>query len=203
MPNYSEGKIYKIIAETTEDFLPYVGSSTQKLSKRMSQHRDNYKLFLEGKDRIRSKACDLFQKFGVKNCRIVLIENFPCKTIEELVCRERYWYDNIKNCNAQKPQRTIEELVNYIKEYCAKNKEKKKEYNQKNKEQIAERSKEYYQTHKEQIAEKDKIYYDKYKELILEKRKKTYECPCGSICCKSHKTRHEKTIKHISFISQK
>jgi hypothetical protein len=113
MPNYSEGKIYKIIAETNEDFLPYVGSTIQKLSKRMTQHRDNYKLFLEGKDRIRSKACDLFQKFGVKNCRIVLIENFSCKTIEELTSRERYWYDNIKNCNAQKPQRTIEEIMNY------------------------------------------------------------------------------------------
>ena len=151
MPNYSEGKIYKIIAETNEDFLPYVGSTIQKLSKRMTQHRDNYKLFLEGKDRIRSKACDLFQKFGVKNCRIVLIENFSCKTIEELTSRERYWYDNIKNCNAQKPQRTIEEIVNY----------------------------------------QDNHYGQK------------IECNCGSIYRKGGKARHERSQKHISFISQK
>ena len=176
MPNYSEGKIYKIIAETTEDFLPYVGSSTQKLSKRMSQHRDNYKLFLEGKDRIRSKACDLFQKFGVKNCRIVLIENFPCKTIEELVCRERYWYDNIKNCNAQKPQRTIEEIVNYSKEYCAKNQEK--------------------------ISEKKKIHYQANKEQLIKYQKEKIECVCGAIICKGGKAQHERSQKHISFISQ-
>jgi hypothetical protein len=176
MPDYNEGKIYKIIAETNEDFLPYIGSSTQKLSKRMSQHRDNYKLFLEGKDRIRSKACDLFQKFGVKNCRIVLIENFPCKTIEELTSRERYWYDNIKNCNYQKTQRTIEEIVEY--------------------------SKIYHNEHKEQISEKKKIHYQANKEEILKKHKEKFECVCGAIICKYGKVEHERSRKHISFISQ-
>jgi len=150
MPSYSEGKIYKIIADTEEEFLPYIGSTIQKLSKRMTQHRDNYKLFTEGKDRIRSKACDLFQKFGVKNCHIILIENYPCNTIEELTSRERYWYDNIKNCNSQKPQRTIEEIVNYQNEH--------------------------------------------YGQKII--------CECGSIYRKSCKARHEKSQKHISFVSQ-
>ena len=38
---YQDGKIYKILNSETSDI--YVGSTTQKLSKRMTSHRTNFK----------------------------------------------------------------------------------------------------------------------------------------------------------------
>ena len=48
MVNYKNGKIYKIIDLTNDNF--YIGSTTKKyLSQRLEKHRTNYKCYLEGK----------------------------------------------------------------------------------------------------------------------------------------------------------
>jgi len=61
----------------------------------------------------------------------------------------------------------------------------------------------YYEENKEEVAEQRKIYYQENKEEVAKKKKEKYECVCGSICRKSTKARHERSQKHISFISQK
>jgi hypothetical protein len=44
MPNYKQGKIYKIVAIDGPDDEIYIGSTTKKyLSERMSPHRNGYK----------------------------------------------------------------------------------------------------------------------------------------------------------------
>jgi hypothetical protein len=43
MPNYNNGKIYCIKSYETEDI--YIGSTTQKLCKRMGSHRRSYKAY--------------------------------------------------------------------------------------------------------------------------------------------------------------
>ena len=48
MPNYSKGKIYKIVANTDEEYKPYVGSSCQTLCQRMAGHSANYKKWKKG-----------------------------------------------------------------------------------------------------------------------------------------------------------
>ena len=60
----------------------------------------------------------------------------------------------------------------------------------------------YNETHKEELAEKKKVYNETHKEELAEKKRKTYECSCGSILQISDKAKHEKTKKHISFISK-
>ena len=48
--NYQNGKIYKITANVNEDEGDiYIGSTTQSLSKRMAEHRNNYKRWKHGK----------------------------------------------------------------------------------------------------------------------------------------------------------
>ena len=67
MVNYSNGKIYKIWDNCYN--MCYVGSTVQPLEKRFEFHRFMYKKFLEGHSYYVS-AFDLFEKYGVKNCKI-------------------------------------------------------------------------------------------------------------------------------------
>ena len=194
MPDYSKGKIYKIVADTDEEYKPYVGSTIQTLSNRMAGHR---------KDKKNSfSSCKLFERFGVDKCKIILIEEYPCDTYEQLLSRERYWFDNIECCNKIRPFITKEERIEYEKNYNEQHKEeiivKRKERYEKFKEEIIEESRKYREQHKEEIAVKRKEKYEKNKEKYAEK----YKCSCGSIYRKISKSDHEKTKKHISFISK-
>ena len=62
---------------------------------------------------------------------------------------------------------------------------------------IKEYKKKYYQKNKEKIKERHK----EYRELNKEKTKEKYECECGSKLRKTDKARHNKSIKHQTFIS--
>ena len=82
MPDYSNGKIYKITSEKGS----YVGSTTTTLSKRLSEHLSKMKRALKGK-------CHYFSSFEVihdakEKIEIVLIEAFPCGSKMELEARE-------------------------------------------------------------------------------------------------------------------
>ena len=81
MNRYEHGKIYMItdIAMTKK----YIGSTTESLKKRFERHRSKYPEYLQGgADNTRSYW--LFDEFGVENCKILLIKNFPCSSKEEL-----------------------------------------------------------------------------------------------------------------------
>ena len=157
--DYSKGKIYKIMVNTEEEYLPYVGSTTkQYLSQRMDFHRKSYKNWKKGNSF--TSSFTLFEKFGIENCFIELLELCPCSCSEELRKKEREWFDKLECCNQIKPLRLEEEKKEYHKEYRKDNREElnqyQKEYYEENKEQIAEYYKEYYEANKEQIAEKKK-----------------------------------------------
>jgi hypothetical protein len=156
MPDYSKGKIYKIVVDTDEEYKPYVGSTCQELSQRMTDHRKDYKKWKKEKA-TKCFSYDLFDKFGIESCQIILLEEYPCDSKIKLIMKEREWFDKIKCCNERKP-------------FISKN--EKNEYNKK-----------WYETNKEQ-------------------RKEPFTCVCGSIICKGNKLRHDKSQKHISFISQ-
>ena len=195
MPDYSKSKIYKIICSETQQI--YIGSTTQPLSKRLSQHKKGSttaKNFIEPK--------------------IYLVETVCCDTKEELHARERYYIENIECVNLMIPGRTYNEWIEKNKEIIA---EKKKDYHEKNKEKIAQRKKDYYEKNKDTISEKYKVYREENKDIIAEKFKKRYEenkdtisekkkvkytCECGSTLRKSDIRQHERTKKHQDFISQ-
>ena len=171
--DYSKGKIYKIVVDTKEKYEPYVGSTVQGLAERMGGHRSDYKKWKIGKGS-HVKSYDLFDKFGVENCKIILLEEYPCDSKMKLLMKEREWFDKMECCNQMKPFTSKEEKMEYIKIWR--------------------------DEHKEQLAEKMKIYHDEHKEQISEKRKETYECPCKSICRLSDKARHERSLKHQDWL---
>ena len=224
-----------MIRSKDEDCVPYVGSTTkQYLSQRIEKHHSNYKNWKKNGKGFMS-SFTLFEKYEFKNCYIELLELCPCKSIEELLKKEREWFDKLNCVNIVKPFISKEEMVEYFKIYQQEHKEqiaekakiyqqehkeqiaekkkihyetnkeeyaeRSKIYRDSNKEQIAEKKKEYHQKNKEQIAEKAKIYQQEHKEQIAEKMKEKYECPCGSICRKSDKARHERSLKHQDYLS--
>jgi len=207
--DYSKSKIYKIVCNTTG--LTYVGSTIQKLSQRLSEHKGKYKSYLKGK----TNFITSFDIIKNNNYQIILIENCPCDSKEELHREERKYIENIECVNKIIPTRTEKEHYqdnkDKIKEYYQDNKNKIKKYYEDNKEQILERRKEYrennkekikeyYLDNKEQILERIKAYRENNKDKILEQSKKTIQCEfCNSTITVHHLRRHQRTNKCQKF----
>jgi len=171
MPNYQNGKIYKLWSPQGLEDEIYYGSTTLGLSKRKTQHKTS------------SRKCSssiLFEKYD--DVRIELIECFPCDNKEELNKKEGEYIRNNKCLNKVIPDRT------------------NKEYREQNKERIKEQKKEYLQKNREHNKEKCKKYYQKNKEEITEQKKENITCECGCIIRKSDLARHKKTNKHITLL---
>lgn len=187
--NYNNGKIYKITADETDKL--YIGSSCKPyLSRRLQEHKGDYKKWLNGSrpDRLTS-----FEILQYENPQITLIESYPCNNKDELRARERYWieHDDFKNICVNKniPGRT--------------KKESNKQWREKNSDYLKEVKKQYRENNKEQISEQNKKWREVNKELISEQKKQTMECECGSTHRISDKQRHMRTKKHINFMENK
>ena len=116
--DYSKGKIYCIRNYTDDDV--YVGSTTQALSKRMANHREDAKGYK--KDR---KFYSKVNTLGVEQFYIELIEDYPCETLEQLRKREGYYIREIGTLNSSIAGRSKKEWREENIEHC---KAKDKEY---------------------------------------------------------------------------
>ena len=195
MPDYKNGKIYKIVDNTSD--MVYIGSTCQTLAQRLAKHRSSYASWL--RDKKTENGLSSFKIIANGDYDIILIEYYPCESKEELHSRERYWIESFECVNKIRPTRTrkeyYEENREAIKAYNITHKddiaEKKNIYNITHKDDIAEKKNIYYITHKDEIAEKRKIYYITHKDEIAEKKKiyrnknkenifKVCNCLCGS-----------------------
>ena len=172
--DYKNGRIYKITSDSTDKI--YIGSTCQSLSKRMTTHRDDYKRFVNGK---RGKTTS-YELIKLGDAIITLIEDYPCERKEQLHARERYHIELNKDICVNKyiPTRT------------------RKEYEQDNKEHIAEYHIEYKKINKEKIVEYCKEYYQINKKHLNEK----IICQCGGKYTLINKSKHEQSKKHLGFI---
>lgn len=136
MPNYQNGKIYKLVSNVSDKV--YYGSTTQSLSLRKSGHKKTYNKIKKGDvKRGKVSSFDLFEEGDVD---IVLIENFPCESKEELHARERHYIENNECLNKNIPGRT------------------RKEWKEQNKWRRAIEGKKYRERYPEKIeAKKDKV----------------------------------------------
>jgi hypothetical protein len=107
MVNYSNGKIYKIEPTVEHDAGDiYIGSTTKKyLSQRMDSHRSTYKYWKKhGKYPLTSSYL-LFDKYGVDNCKIVLLELVNAESRDELCSRESYYVQTMVCKNKHIPNK--------------------------------------------------------------------------------------------------
>jgi len=210
---YKDGKIYKIVCNTTGEI--YYGSTISTLKERLSQHKPD------------NNSCISRNIIERGDYKIELIKDYPCNSRWELEEEERKYILENKCINITIPHRTKEEYYEdnkkKIKEYYENNKErileKNKEWYEKNKEYYKERyednkeeilkyRKEYDKKNKEKILEKQKEYYENNKEKIKQRMKTFYEnnkekvnkkilCDCGEMVNRNGLARHKKSLKHL------
>ena len=159
---YQNGKIYTI---WDKDYTKcYIGSTIETLSQRMTKHRSSYRRSREGKCKYKFSLSLLFDEFGLENCRIELLELYPCNSREELNAREGQCERENECINKRIEGRTK-------KEWREDNKEKIKEQRRERYESNKEEEKAYRENNKEHIKEQAKIWRERNKETIKQKQK--------------------------------
>ncbi len=163
----------------------------------MTEHRNHYSKWQNGKAGNVS-AFQIFDTYGVENCRIELIELCPCNSRDELHQREGHYIRSLDCVNKVIPHRS------------------KREYEVDNKDKISLRKQIYYASHTEHIKTRNKLYEEvnkvkisirkaKYmkdnKELIELRNKTVFVCKCGSHYTYTNKAPHLRTKKHIAFLN--
>ena len=176
--DYKLGKIYQIIDYTNDNV--YIGSTCEKtLARRLANHVNGYKAYLNGAKKYMSS----FKILENDNYEVLLVEAYACESKDQLHKREGFYIRNTPKCiNKCIMGRT------------------RKQYNQDNKKIILEKAKQYYDEKKEIISEQRKQYYEDHKKEIKEYQKQKTICVCGSETTIYQKARHERTQKHKSFI---
>ena len=99
----------------------------------MSEHRSAYRKHMKGKQ----KNLSSFKVMENNDYNIILIEDFPCKSKDQLFARERYYTNTIECVNIRKNQGCILEIgkkniINYIGVYIAMIRNMIKSYTMKN-----------------------------------------------------------------------
>ena len=184
---YHNSKIYQITDIGYNKC--YIGSTTEELSMRMARHRSKFKVFLKSGEGYTS-SYDLFNEYGVENCKIELIQYYKCDTLQELRKREGEHIKNTECVNKRVAGRTKQDwhednkdkMKEYMKEYKEQNKDKMKEYREQNKDKIKQQVKEYQEQNKDKIKEyreqnKDKMkeYREQNKDKIKQQVKEYYQ----------------------------
>ena len=132
--DYKNGKIYSIRSHQTDKV--YFGSTCSPLAKRLYEHKNKYKLFLNGKYHYNSS----FEILKYDDVYIELVEDFPCENKNQLFKREGEIIRGGGCVNKNIAGRT----------------RTNKEYYDDNKEQISQKKKDYYEQNKEKLNEKVK-----------------------------------------------
>jgi hypothetical protein len=124
MPNYQKGKIYKIVDNTNDNI--YIGSTCEKLIRRLQKHKASYKCYLN--PNVKQGHMRSFDIIKNGDFNIILLEECPCENKEQLLAREQYWKDKMKCVNHNNP---IHNHKKYQQEWRDNNRE---HYNQKSRE---------------------------------------------------------------------
>ena len=152
---YQDGKIYKILNSENDDV--YIGSTCQKLSKRMTNHRTR------AQSNVNNLLYQKMREIGINKFYIELIENYPCENLEQLNKREGEYIRDIGTLNEKVAGRTKQEYVDGHRDI--KN-QKAKEYYQDNREEILQRQRHHYKENQERINQRYKKYNEEHKEDI-------------------------------------
>ena len=180
MPDYKNSKIYTIRCND-DPTLIYVGSTIQKLSQRWTDHKKRMK-------NDKYKDIKLYKKLnevGIDKFYIELFENVMCDNKEQLLAKEGEIIRKIGTLNEKIAGRSHTEWIHDNPEYM-------KEYRHK-----------HYLENKEAIINYQREYNEKNKEKLQEKRKTTIICGCGLEINKCHKSRHEKSKRHLDLMDAK
>ncbi len=163
MPDYSLGKIYKVTCSQTNRI--YIGSTTQKLDRRLARHKN--------------KKYNQCITNDFIDPTIELIKSFPCETRNELLWEERRVQEENECINYRKPITTKEE-----------HKEVRNHWSDANREHIRKRERKYYDANRERINMKRKTTRDANKEKINATKREWYNANKEELSAKRKKKYH-------------
>jgi len=100
---YAKSKIYKLVSSQTEKI--YIGSTTKTLAQRLAHHKYDMKT---------GKTISSSEILKFNDCKIILIENYNCNTVDELRAKEYYWICKNKDIcvNLHMPTKTQKDWYN-------------------------------------------------------------------------------------------
>ena len=173
MPDYKNGKIYKIVCYDTGEV--YVGSTVRDMEDRLYEHKSS------------SNKCCSKQIIDRNNYYIEILETYPCNNEFELRRKEGEYQKSIECINHYIAGRTR-------KESC-------KNYDQVNKEKVSKMRHTYRQNNKETLRAHAKEYYQDNKEAIKARKSKVVICECGIKCTYRNLTRHKTSKRHIDLMA--
>jgi hypothetical protein len=157
--DYSKGKVYKIVCRITGQI--YFGSTCViLLSQRLRQHTYACNDFLTGKRKSKTSS---YKIIVGGDYYIELIENYSCRSKDELIKREREFYDLYDCINTIRPYVYDNEIIEEHREYS-------RVWYLENKESVIERAKIHYENNKEKVLERRKTQYEENKDAIKENR---------------------------------
>ena len=163
MPDYSTGKIYQIVPTCDyEEGDIYIGSTIRPLSERMGSHRTK-------SDGCKSKL--LFLKYGVENCKIELIEEYPCANRNLLLKREGEIQRSLKCINKKIAGQTYQDRIKLHPELLDIKKTYNKTYGDLHRAELNEKQRIYCETRREELCEKSKQYVIKNQDHVKEYQK--------------------------------
>jgi len=82
-----KGNIYKIVSDSTDKI--YIGSTVKSLEKRLEEHENSYEIWFS-RDFV-SGYMSSFEILKYGDYKIILIEEYPCSSYQELLKREGYY----------------------------------------------------------------------------------------------------------------
>ena len=168
MSRYQNSKIYKIYSDLGDKV--YIGCTTkQYLSQRMAKHKYDYTYYKKKREDTGYAfvySYLLFDEYGVDNCKIELLEAYPCNSIDEIRKREAHYIKTIPNIN---------NYHNWTPERIEKHKKKLLEKGKLYRESHKEKIKEKYQDHKKELLVIGKLYRESHRDELREKARAQYQ----------------------------
>jgi hypothetical protein len=161
---YANGKIYRLVNSVDGEF--YVGSTCTSLAKRFYRHKQT------AKQNINQRVYAYFNNIVWEHVSIVLVEEYTCKNIMELLQRERHWIEELNpSLNKNIPTRTTQE---WRVENADKMREWAVQYRAKNADKMRERDAKYYANNADKVRERGVKYRANNVDVLHERRAKYY-----------------------------
>lgn len=168
MPDYSNSIIYRIF--NSKNGLSYIGSTTQKLSHRATQHRYQNK----SEELTKTRSIKVYEGANKDDIFYQVLEKVCCNNRKELEIIERKYIESMDCVNYKIPNRTP------------------KEYYEANKMEIRKKALEFYYKNKDSILKRKKENYKEWKEKYM----KQITCECGIPTSPNHIKRHRESKRH-------
>ena len=168
------GRIYKVLSDNGNEI--YIGSTFNTTMGRFKEHEYHYNRWKKAQTKDNISVFGLFDKYGIDNCKIILIKEYEVYDRKQLEVYETLWINKLRlNC------------VNKHQPFCI-----KKLYTKQNKERIQQYHQKYYKKNKKQ--------FQQYRQQNQKKLKEKTNCICGGKYNYCDKSIHFKTQKHQKWL---